>query len=205
MMFVYRSATVEYVACLLLAFALPSSAADPTQAGNEVVIESAGPHINGLGVPLSRGQDSWLVMGSEFVGQSSKFIPARNGSASELACVAGSIESQAIGRLAVPDGVLLNSIDIWRYDNSALENMRVSILRKCMPSDAPDTPNTLQIRPFSISYPGQTGGYAASSHPISISVDALQCSYYAQVDFGTGCTAGQDLRLVGVRVNWGTN
>lgn len=185
----------------LLTLASPACATDekPASMRNTASAENLGE--KGLAMPIGHAQTSWLVMGAEFVGRTSDFVPSRNGFAAELACAVGSTEQRAQGRLALPDGVVLNAIDIWRYDVSATQNLEVSVFQHCLPSGnagSAAAQNLVTVIPQP-----SAPGYAASSTAISIPIDGLQCSYYVEADFGTGCAAGQDLRLLGVRVHWG--
>jgi hypothetical protein len=185
----------------ILALALPARATDATPGSmrNTATPESFGD--KGLAMPIGQAQTSWLVMGAEFVGRTSAFVPSRNGFAAELACTNGSTESRARGRLALPDGAVLNAIDIWRYDVSATQSLEVSLWQHCLPSAALGSAQATLL--FSVIPQPSAPGYAASSSALSIPIDGLQCSYYVEADFGTNCTAGQDLRLLGVRVHWG--
>jgi hypothetical protein len=200
----YRCITVTGIAvgCLLM-LALPARAADgqPASMRNAAPSERVG--NKGLAMPIGQAQTSWLVMGSEFVGRTSGFVPSRNGFGAELACTIGSTERRARGRLALPDGVVLNAIDIWRYDMSASQDLLLTLSQHCLPSGsagAAQAEDLLVLLP-----PPAAPGYAATSTALvfPIAIDGLQCSYYVEADFGANCAAGQDLRLLGVRVHWG--
>jgi hypothetical protein len=185
----------------LLTLALQACATDTQPGSSHNTVTAANLGDKGLAMPIGQAQTSWLVMGSEFVGRTSAFVPSRNGFGAELACTSGSVESRARGRLALPDGVVLNAIDIWRYDVSVTESLEVSLWQHCLPSAALGSAQATLL--FSVTPQPSAPGYAASSTALSIPIDGLQCSYYVEADFGAGCAAGQDLRLLGVRVHWG--
>jgi hypothetical protein len=185
----------------ILTLALPARASDAKPAS---ILDAATPESfgnKGLAMPIAQAQTSWLVMGAEFVGRTSAFVPSRNGFGAELACTIGSTESRARGRLALPDGAVLNAIDIWRYDVSATQSLNVALWQHCLPSGAVGSAQATLL--FNVIPQPSAPGYAASSSATSIPIDGLQCSYYVEADFGANCTAGQDLRLLGVRVHWG--
>lgn len=184
----------------LLTLPSPAHASDEMPASVRDTDSPENPRTKGMAMPIGQGQTSWLVMGTEFVGKTSAFVPSRNGNTAELACAIGSTEPNAIGRLALPDGVVLSAIDIWRYDVSTTQNLAVSIVQNCLPSA-----NAGSGESFALTFNASpsTPGYSANSQTISIPTDSLQCSYFIKADFGEGCAAGQDLRLLGVRVHWG--
>ena len=192
---------VGFAAGGLMTLTLPASASEPQgpPMSESVLLEGSGE--KGLAMPLGRTQTSWLVMGAEFDGRTSGFVPQRSGSAAELACAIGSTDSHARARLALPDGAVMSGIDIWRYDASVTERLEVSLWRQCLPSASAQS--SFGTRLVSVIPVPVAPGYAAGSSVLSIPVDGLQCSYYAEVDFGAGCAAGQDLRLLGVRIRWG--
>lgn len=160
--------------------------------------------IDAVAMPLGPGQDSWLVMGSEFVGTRSTFIPLRTGFGAELACTIGSPTSIARAKLPLPDGVVLEALDLWRYIGPTLPTLGIKIQQHCLASDAADgnDPSTLA----SFFYSTGAAGYDASTLTTTAhSVDALHCSYYLEVEFDVGGASGchgLDLRLLGARVVW---
>lgn len=159
--------------------------------------------VDAVAMPLGPGQNSWLVMGSEFVGTRSNFIPLRTGFGAELGCAVGSGSSTARAKLPLPDGVVLQALDVWRFQGSALPVMGVKLQQHCLSSDAGDSSEPQSLISFGIN--SAAVGYDAFSIPIQPqSVDALHCSYYLEVDFGTGCQVGAELRLLGARVFWRT-
>lgn len=193
-------AAVALVALVLAAAAAgaPAQAAQDGQ-GHAVVPSDAGP--DGVAMPIGVGQNAWLTMGSEFVGLSSGFVPFRNGFAAELGCAAGSNEHRAIGRLALPDGVAISRVVVWRFDASDLANLSYSLWQHCLPPQGPDTVAPALV--VALTPATAPAGYARSSQSLAGHfVDALQCSYYIEVNFGQGCPAGGDLRLLGVQVSW---
>lgn len=170
----------------------PSAAAGPA-------IAPAPPWSEIVAVPVGPGQDSWLAMGAEFVGFSNTFVPLRTGFGAELACAVGSSQPAAVARLPLPDGALILGFDVWRYDASELANLSVSLWQQCRPPNGIGADDRQLITSATPAL--QPPGYASSSHSGSaIPIDALQCSYFVQVNFGTGCPGGVDLRLLGVRV-----
>jgi hypothetical protein len=195
-----REATVLVLALAVLAAAVAPARAE---AANPLPPGAAQPLADPQGVaqPVGANQDAWLTMGSEFVGRSSGFLPFRNGFGAELGCASGASDSLAIGRLALPDGVTIDQVVVWRFDSTAAADLSYALFEHCLPSTAAAT-----VSPTSIiehSPPPAPSGYARSTlvvpqHP----VDALQCSYYIQVDFGPGCAGGGNLRLLGVQVRW---
>lgn len=188
--------TMAIAALLLAADIGPADAAGPVAAPTP-------PLADIVAVPVGPGQASWLAMGAEFVGSSSGFVPLRTGFAAELACAVGSGQSAAVARLPLPDGALIQGVDMWRYDASDLANLSVSLWQHCRPPDGAGNDSQLLI--IASTPAVQPPGYASSTTSgSSIPVDALQCSYFIQINFGTGCPGGPDLRLLGVRVRWRT-
>jgi hypothetical protein len=189
------------LAALVLAAAAAGAPAQVAPDGHGLGAVPVAAVPDGVAMPIGAGQDAWLTMGSEFVGLSSGFVPFRNGFAAELGCAAGSSEHRAIGRLALPDGVAISRVVVWRFDASDLANLNYSLWQHCLPPQGPDTlaPALVVGQTLATAPPG----YARSSQTLGGHfVDALQCSYYIEVNFGQGCPAGGDLRLLGVQVSW---
>ena len=151
--------------------------------------------------PRAIGQNWSLIMGTEFTGIDNRFSRIPTGYPAELICQTGSAERRARARVPLEFDRRLTFLDIWAYDGSATADLTVRLWESCSPGFESGSPLITQIGTLTTS--GSAGHVATWIGLPGIYPDTVQCSYYAEADFGDGCPAsGFDLRLSAVRVIW---
>ena len=142
-------------------------------------------------------------IGTAFSGRSSSFDFA--GEPPSISCATGTAEKFASANLDLPDQAQIRYVDVFGYDNSPGEDLRVFLISLCQATLASGPPEYQLLGDVATS--GTAGDTLATINlsATPVVVDRFSCQYLARVSMGTtpgGTCVGSAIFLDKVRVEY---